>query len=179
MLANDSQVLTVRLPTNQKRRLKSLAASLGLTLPEAVAQALEAWASQLQARGHNPLEPSEPAAKKRPRRRPQENAPSPEGSRSSAASLAGGRALNLKGAALEQFRRLGRLDWSQCPAAESVSTKIGRVWVFRGTRIPLARVLRDIQADHPPEEIFACYRGLNPELLAAVLQFASQRLPKV
>ncbi len=41
-------VLSVRLPTSKLRRIKSLAASRGVTLQEAVDQALEAWALRLK-----------------------------------------------------------------------------------------------------------------------------------
>ena len=39
------------MPEAQKRRIKSLAASQGLTLREALHEAFEAWASQLEAQG--------------------------------------------------------------------------------------------------------------------------------
>jgi hypothetical protein len=45
------KLLAVRLPEAERRRIKSLAASQGLTLQEAVHQAMEAWASQLQSEG--------------------------------------------------------------------------------------------------------------------------------
>ena len=41
-------VLSVRLPASKLRRIKSLAASRGVTLQEAVDQALEAWALHLK-----------------------------------------------------------------------------------------------------------------------------------
>ena len=41
------KLLAVRLPEAERRRIKSLAASLGLSLQDAVQQALELWASQL------------------------------------------------------------------------------------------------------------------------------------
>ena len=41
-------VLSVRLPAGKLRRIKSLAASRGVTLQEAVDQALEAWALHLK-----------------------------------------------------------------------------------------------------------------------------------
>jgi hypothetical protein len=31
---------------------------------------------------------------------------------------------------------MATLDWSQCPAVESVSGKVSGAWVFRGTRMP-------------------------------------------
>jgi hypothetical protein len=58
MMANQStKLLAVRLPEAEKRRIKSLAASQGLSLQEAVHQAMEAWASQLGAEGALPFVP--------------------------------------------------------------------------------------------------------------------------
>ena len=51
------KLLAVRLPEAERRRIKSLAASQGMTLQEAVHQAMEAWASKLQAEGALMLEP--------------------------------------------------------------------------------------------------------------------------
>jgi len=50
-----TKLLAVRMPEADKRRIKSLAASRGMTLQEAVHQALEAWASQLQPEGVRPF----------------------------------------------------------------------------------------------------------------------------
>lgn len=32
------------------------------------------------------------------------------------------------------------IDWSQCPAVESVPGKVSGAWVFRGTRMPVQTV---------------------------------------
>jgi hypothetical protein len=32
------------------------------------------------------------------------------------------------------------LDWSQCPAVESIPSKVAGAWLFKGTRTPLARM---------------------------------------
>ncbi len=53
-------MLGVRLPEAEKRRLKALAASQGLSLQEAVHQALEAWMAKLQPEGAPPLVPPAP-----------------------------------------------------------------------------------------------------------------------
>jgi hypothetical protein len=42
------RILSVRLPEPQLRRVKSLAASRGVTIQEAVQQALDVWASHVQ-----------------------------------------------------------------------------------------------------------------------------------
>ena len=36
-------------------------------------------------------------------------------------------------------------DWSQCNAVESVPGKLSGVWVFRGTRIPVATVFENLE----------------------------------
>jgi hypothetical protein len=57
MMNQPMKLLAVRVPEAERRRIKSLAASQGLTLQEAVHQAMEAWASQLQAEGAFTLAP--------------------------------------------------------------------------------------------------------------------------
>ena len=36
---------------------------------------------------------------------------------------------------------MATLDWSQCPAVESVPGKVSGTWVFRETRLPVATVI--------------------------------------
>ena len=49
-------VLSVRMPVPELRRIKSLAASRGVTIQEAVHQALEVWASHLGPTAAPPLD---------------------------------------------------------------------------------------------------------------------------
>ena len=37
------------------------------------------------------------------------------------------------------------LDWSQCPAVESIPGKVGGAWVFRDTRLPVATVIENLE----------------------------------
>jgi uncharacterized protein (DUF433 family) len=37
------------------------------------------------------------------------------------------------------------LDWSQCPAVESVPGKVSGAWVFRNTRLPVATVIENLE----------------------------------
>jgi len=37
------------------------------------------------------------------------------------------------------------LDWSQCPAVESIPGKRSGAWVFKGTRMPVATVFENLQ----------------------------------
>jgi hypothetical protein len=36
----------------------------------------------------------------------------------------------------------GTLDWSQCPAVESVPGKVSGAWVLRDTRMPVSVILK-------------------------------------
>jgi uncharacterized protein (DUF433 family) len=63
------------------------------------------------------------------------------------------------------------LDWSQCPAVESIPGKRSGAWVFKDTRMPVATVfenLQDMSVDEVVEEF-----GVTREQVQAVLQFAA------
>ena len=69
------------------------------------------------------------------------------------------------------------LDWSQCPAVESVPGKVSGAWVFRGTRMPVQTVFENLEAGLSPQEITEVFE-VTPEDVRAVLHFASQSLEK-
>ena len=70
---------------------------------------------------------------------------------------------------------MATLDWSQCPAVESVPGKVGGAWVFRGTRMPVATVFENLEAGATIEEIMEWF-DLTREQVTAVLDFAAQSL---
>ena len=45
------------------------------------------------------------------------------------------------------------LDWSACPAVESVPGKVSGAWVFRGTRLPVATIFENLEDGLTIEEI--------------------------
>ena len=45
------------------------------------------------------------------------------------------------------------LDWSQCPAVESVPGKVSGAWVFKDTRMPVSLVFENLEAGATIEEI--------------------------
>ena len=67
------------------------------------------------------------------------------------------------------------LDWSQCPAVESVPGKVSGAWVFRGTRMPVATVFDNLQAGMTIDEIMEQF-DVTREQIAAVLDFAARSL---
>jgi uncharacterized protein (DUF433 family) len=68
------------------------------------------------------------------------------------------------------------LDWSQCPAVESVPGKVSGAWVFRGTRIPVVAVFENLEDGLTVNEIVEMFDGLKQEQMKAVLDFAAQSL---
>jgi uncharacterized protein (DUF433 family) len=67
------------------------------------------------------------------------------------------------------------LDWSQCPAVESVPGRSGGAWVFRDTRMPVATVFENLEAGASIDEIVEQFH-VTPEQIKAVLEFAARSL---
>src|SRR5271157_4705380 len=143
MPVNNTTLLQVRLTEAEKRSLKTLAVSQGLTLRQAILQAFDAWAAQLQSpalpadpkRGTRagadvqmPSQPKRGAARRQDRRQT-------EGRLSSTPGV--GSIPNLGATSRAWLRNAAQLDWSKWPEAERVARKTGNVWVVRGTRAPL------------------------------------------
>lgn len=53
---------------------------------------------------------------------------------------------------------MASLDWSQCPAVESIPGKVGGAWVFRDTRLPVATVIENLE-DLSVEEVMEQFDG--------------------
>ena len=68
------------------------------------------------------------------------------------------------------------LDWSKCPAVESVPGRVSGAWVFRGTRIPVSAIFENLKDGLTIDELVALYDGLTREQVKAVLEFAAQSL---
>ena len=66
------------------------------------------------------------------------------------------------------------LDWSQCPAVESIPGKVGGAWVFRDTRLPVATVIENLE-DLSVEEVMEQF-DVTREQIVAVLDFVAQSL---
>lgn len=70
---------------------------------------------------------------------------------------------------------MSALDWSQCPAVESVPDRVHGAWVFRHTRMPVALVFENLADGMSIEEIMDVY-DVTREQITAVLEFAAQTL---
>ncbi len=69
---------------------------------------------------------------------------------------------------------MAALDWSQCPAVESIPGKVSGAWVFRDTRLPVATVIENLE-DLSVEEVIEQF-DVTREQIAAVLDFVAQSL---
>ena len=67
---------------------------------------------------------------------------------------------------------MASLDWSRCPAVESVPGKRSGAVVFKGTRTPVSVVFENLQ-DMSVDELMQEF-GVTREQVEAVLQFAAE-----
>jgi uncharacterized protein (DUF433 family) len=70
---------------------------------------------------------------------------------------------------------MANLDWSQCPAVESIPGKRSGAWVFRGTRTPVSVVFDNLEVGASIPEIMEWFH-LSHEQVAAVIEFAARSL---
>jgi uncharacterized protein (DUF433 family) len=69
---------------------------------------------------------------------------------------------------------MANLDWSKCPAVESVRGRVSGAWVFRDTRLPVATVIENLE-DMTVEEVMEQF-DVTREQINAVLEFIAQSL---
>ena len=70
---------------------------------------------------------------------------------------------------------MASLDWSQCPAVESVPGKVSGAWVFKDTRMPVSLVFENLEAGAQIDEIMEWFH-VSREQIVAVLEFAARSL---
>jgi uncharacterized protein (DUF433 family) len=61
------------------------------------------------------------------------------------------------------------LDWSQCPAVESIPGKVSGAWVLRGTRMPVSVIFENLEAGANIDNIMEWFEGLDRDQLKAVI----------
>ena len=67
---------------------------------------------------------------------------------------------------------MAHLDWSQCPAVESIPGKVGGAWVLRDTRMPVSVIFENLEYGATIDEIIENY-NVTREQVQAVLEFAA------
>jgi len=69
---------------------------------------------------------------------------------------------------------MASLDWSQCPAVESIPGKVSGAWVFKGTRTPVAVVFENLDG-MTIDEVMEQF-PVTREQIKAVLEFTARSL---
>ena len=73
---------------------------------------------------------------------------------------------------------MANLDWSRCPAVESVPGKVSGAWVLKGTRMPVSAIFENLEAGATLDNIMEWYDGLNREQVKTVIEFAAHSVRK-
>lgn len=73
---------------------------------------------------------------------------------------------------------MAQLDWSQCPAVESIPGKLSGAWVLKGTRMPVQTIFSNLEAGLSVREITEVFDVTEQEI-RAVLHFAAQSLEQI
>jgi uncharacterized protein (DUF433 family) len=66
---------------------------------------------------------------------------------------------------------MASLDWSLCPAVESIPGKVSGAWVFKDTRMPVSIVFENLEAGATIDEIVEWFH-LTRHQIVTVLEFA-------
>ena len=59
---------------------------------------------------------------------------------------------------------MASLDWSQCPAVESIPGKVSGAWVLRGTRTPVKVLFENLEAGMSIEEVIEQFPATREQL---------------
>lgn len=68
------------------------------------------------------------------------------------------------------------LDWSRCGAVERIPGKVGGVWVFKGTRVPVKALFENLESGARVDDFLDWFPGVTREQADAVLQHAELSL---
>jgi uncharacterized protein (DUF433 family) len=72
---------------------------------------------------------------------------------------------------------MAALDWSQCPAVESIPGRVSGAWVLRGTRTPVQLLFENLEAGMSIEEVIEQY-PVSREEINSLMAFVARSLEK-
>ncbi|HJQ58953.1 MAG TPA: DUF433 domain-containing protein [Vineibacter sp.] len=68
------------------------------------------------------------------------------------------------------------LDWSTCTAIERQPGKLGGVWLFKGTRVPVKALLENLEGGGNISDFLEWFPGVDSEQVATILTHIQQSL---
>jgi len=72
---------------------------------------------------------------------------------------------------------MATLDWSQCPAVESVPGRASGAWVLRGTRTPVKVLFENLESGMSIEEVIEQF-PVTREQIDSLMAFVARSLEK-
>ena len=72
---------------------------------------------------------------------------------------------------------MAALDWSQCPAVESVPGKVSGAWVLRGTRMPVKTLCENFEAGMSVDEVIEQF-DVSRTQIEDLMAFVARSLEK-
>lgn len=68
------------------------------------------------------------------------------------------------------------LEWEKCPAVERIPGKVGGVWLFKGTRVPVKALFENIEGGARVSEFLEWFPDVTREQVEQVLLHAERSL---
>ena len=68
------------------------------------------------------------------------------------------------------------IDWSTCPAVESIPGRASGNWVFKDTRLPVYALFENLAAGASLHDFVEWFDGAEEESVSAVLQHVAKEL---
>ena len=69
------------------------------------------------------------------------------------------------------------IDWSQCPAVESIPGKVSGAWVLKGTRTPVKVLFENLEAGMNIEDVIEQF-PVSREQIDSLMAFVARSLDK-
>ena len=66
------------------------------------------------------------------------------------------------------------IDWASCPAVERDAERVSGVWVFRGTRIPVAALFENLEDGASAAQFVEWFPGVTLDQVRIVLDHAAR-----
>jgi len=68
------------------------------------------------------------------------------------------------------------LEWNGCSAVERIAGKVGGVWIFKGTRVPVRALFENLEDGARVDDFLDWFPGVTREQVGSVLAHAERSL---
>lgn len=71
------------------------------------------------------------------------------------------------------------LSWDECSSVERLPGKVGGVWLFKGTRVPVSALFENLESGARIDEFLEWFPGVTRGQVETVLRHAERSLATV